>query len=74
MYESKKSEMYDMADVPTYEEVTSYHRPAGAKHRLLVFVGENKVGLERHHHHLSLSSRMFDPHLQQTCGRLTCHM
>lgn len=40
MYESKKSEMYDMADVPTYEEVTPYQRLAGAKHRLVVFVGE----------------------------------
>lgn len=40
MYESKKSEMYDMADVPTYEEVTQYRRLAGAKYRLVVFVGE----------------------------------
>lgn len=40
MYESKKSEMYDMADVPTYEEVTSYRRQSGAKHRLVVLVGE----------------------------------
>lgn len=45
MYESKKSEMYDMADVPTYEEVTPYRRPDGAKHRLVVFVGERKVRL-----------------------------
>ncbi|XP_056868928.1 MAGUK p55 subfamily member 7 isoform X6 [Takifugu flavidus] len=45
MYESKKSEMYDMADVPTYEEVTPYHRLAGAKHRLVVFVGPTGVGL-----------------------------
>lgn len=40
MYESKKSEMYDMADVPTYEEVAPYHRQSGAKHRLVVLVGE----------------------------------
>lgn len=45
MYECKKSEMYDMADVPTYEEVTPYRRPAGAKHRLLVLVGPTGVGL-----------------------------
>lgn len=45
MYESKKSEMYDMADVPTYEEVTLYRRQDGAKHRLVVFVGEHKVRL-----------------------------
>ncbi|CAF98752.1 unnamed protein product [Tetraodon nigroviridis] len=45
MYESKKSEMYDMADVPTYEEVTPYQRLAGAKHRLVVFVGPTGVGL-----------------------------
>lgn len=43
MYESKKSEMYDMADVPTYEEVAPYRRQAGARHRLVVFVGERKV-------------------------------
>lgn len=42
MYESKKSEMYDMADVPTYEEVTPYRRLAGAKHRLVIFVGRRK--------------------------------
>lgn len=40
MYESKKSEMYDMADVPTYEEVTLYRRQNGAKNRLVVLVGE----------------------------------
>uniref|UniRef100_A0A4W6G7X8 MAGUK p55 scaffold protein 7a n=1 Tax=Lates calcarifer TaxID=8187 RepID=A0A4W6G7X8_LATCA len=45
MYESKKSEMYDMADVPTYEEVTSYRRQSGAKHRLVVLVGPTGVGL-----------------------------
>lgn len=33
--------MYDMADVPTYEEVTPYRRPNGAKHRLVVLVGES---------------------------------
>lgn len=41
MYESKKSEMYDTADVPTYEEVAPYRRPSGAKHRLVVLVGES---------------------------------
>lgn len=40
MYESKKSEMYDMADVPTYVEVASYRRHSGDKHRLVVLVGE----------------------------------
>lgn len=40
MYESKKSEIYDMADVPTYEEVTAYRRPTGSKHRLVALVGE----------------------------------
>ncbi|CAN9506524.1 unnamed protein product [Ophioblennius macclurei] len=45
MYECKKSEMYDMADVPTYEEVTPYRRPNGAKHRLVVLVGPTGVGL-----------------------------
>lgn len=42
MYESKKSEMYDMADVPTYEEVTPYRRQSGAKHRLVILVGESR--------------------------------
>uniref|UniRef100_A0A8C2X9B5 MAGUK p55 scaffold protein 7a n=1 Tax=Cyclopterus lumpus TaxID=8103 RepID=A0A8C2X9B5_CYCLU len=45
MYECKKSEMYDMADVPTYEEVTPYCRASGAKHRLVVLVGPAGVGL-----------------------------
>lgn len=40
MYESKKSEMYDMADVPTYEEVAPHRRQSGAKHRLVVLAGE----------------------------------
>lgn len=40
MYECKKSEMYDMADVPTYEEVTTYRRLSGAKQRLVILVGE----------------------------------
>uniref|UniRef100_A0AAV2LA96 Uncharacterized protein n=1 Tax=Knipowitschia caucasica TaxID=637954 RepID=A0AAV2LA96_KNICA len=37
MYECKKSELYDTADVPTYEEVTWYCRPPGARHRLVNF-------------------------------------
>ncbi|KAL1006742.1 hypothetical protein UPYG_G00076240 [Umbra pygmaea] len=45
MYECKKSDQYDMADVPTYEEVTTYRRQNGAKHRLLVLVGPTGVGL-----------------------------
>nr|XP_020477003.1 MAGUK p55 subfamily member 7 isoform X2 [Monopterus albus] len=45
MYESKKSEMYDTADVPTYEEVTLYRRQSGAKHRLVLLVGPPGVGL-----------------------------
>ncbi|KAM4533800.1 MAGUK p55 subfamily member 7 isoform 2-T4 [Odontesthes bonariensis] len=45
MYESKKSEMYDMADVPTYEEVAPYRRQSGAKHRLVVLVGPTGVGM-----------------------------
>ncbi|KAM9337386.1 MAGUK p55 subfamily member 7 [Symphorus nematophorus] len=45
MYECKKSEMYDMADVPTYEEVTLYRRQSGEKHRLVVIVGPTGVGM-----------------------------
>ncbi|XP_052362877.1 MAGUK p55 subfamily member 7-like isoform X2 [Oncorhynchus keta] len=45
MYECKKSEQYDMADVPTYEEVTPHCRQSGAKHRLVVLVGPTGVGL-----------------------------
>ncbi|XP_054621379.1 MAGUK p55 subfamily member 7 isoform X2 [Dunckerocampus dactyliophorus] len=45
MYECKKSEMYDTADVPTYEEVTLYRRQGGAKHRLVILVGPTGVGL-----------------------------
>uniref|UniRef100_A0A673BZA2 Membrane protein, palmitoylated 7a (MAGUK p55 subfamily member 7) n=1 Tax=Sphaeramia orbicularis TaxID=375764 RepID=A0A673BZA2_9TELE len=45
MYECKKSELYDMADVPTYEEVTAYRRQSGAKHRLVVLVGPTGIGM-----------------------------
>ncbi|XP_061661055.1 MAGUK p55 subfamily member 7 [Syngnathoides biaculeatus] len=45
MYECKKSEIYDTADVPTYEEVTKYQRQSRAKHRLVVLVGPTGVGL-----------------------------
>lgn len=45
MYESKKSELYDTADVPTYEEVTAYRRQTGARHRLVVLVGPTGVGM-----------------------------
>lgn len=45
MYECKKSDMYDMADVPTYEEVVPFRRQSGAKHRLVVLVGPTGVGL-----------------------------
>lgn len=40
MYECKKSDQYDTADVPTYEEVTPYRRQAHEKYRLVVLVGE----------------------------------
>ncbi|MFT7809568.1 MAGUK p55 subfamily member 7 [Arapaima gigas] len=45
MYECKKSDLYDMADVPTYEEVAAYRRPPGGRHRLVVLVGPTGVGL-----------------------------
>ncbi|CAB1428355.1 unnamed protein product, partial [Pleuronectes platessa] len=45
MYECNKSEIYDTADVPTYEEVAPYSRQSGAKHRLVVLVGPSSVGL-----------------------------
>ncbi|XP_052427594.1 MAGUK p55 subfamily member 7 isoform X3 [Carassius gibelio] len=45
MYESKRSEQYDTADVPTYEEVTAYRRKHGDRHRLVVLVGPTSVGL-----------------------------
>lgn len=45
MYECKKSEQYDTADVPTYEEVTPYRRQIHDKYRLIVLVGPVGVGL-----------------------------
>ncbi|ELW73014.1 MAGUK p55 subfamily member 7 [Tupaia chinensis] len=39
MYECKKSDQYDTADVPTYEEVTPYRRQTNEKYRLVVLVG-----------------------------------
>lgn len=40
MYECKKSDQYDMADVPTYEEVAKYRRHSNEKYRLIVLVGK----------------------------------
>ncbi|XP_048027651.1 MAGUK p55 subfamily member 7 isoform X3 [Megalobrama amblycephala] len=45
MYEYKRSNQYDTADVPTYEEVTTYRRKHGDRHRLVVLVGPTGVGL-----------------------------
>ncbi|XP_051007115.1 MAGUK p55 subfamily member 7 isoform X2 [Acomys russatus] len=45
MYECKKSDQYDTADVPTYEEVTPYRRQTHEKYRLVVLVGPVGVGL-----------------------------
>ncbi|XP_039219853.1 MAGUK p55 subfamily member 7 isoform X5 [Crotalus tigris] len=38
MYECKKSDQYDTADVPTYEEVAKYRRQPNEKYRLIVLV------------------------------------
>uniref|UniRef100_H0X7N0 MAGUK p55 subfamily member 7 n=1 Tax=Otolemur garnettii TaxID=30611 RepID=H0X7N0_OTOGA len=45
MYECKRSDQYDTADVPTYEEVTPYRRQSNEKYRLVVLVGPVGVGL-----------------------------
>ncbi|XP_069815109.1 MAGUK p55 subfamily member 7 isoform X2 [Dendropsophus ebraccatus] len=45
MYECKKSDQYDTADVPTFEEVASYQRQPNEKYRLIVLVGPVGVGL-----------------------------
>nr|XP_014429932.1 MAGUK p55 subfamily member 7 isoform X2 [Pelodiscus sinensis] len=45
MYECKKSDQYDTADVPTYEEVAPYQRQLNEKYRLVVLVGPVGVGL-----------------------------
>lgn len=45
MYECKKSDQYDTADVPTYEEVAKYRRQSHEKYRLVVLVGPVGVGL-----------------------------
>ncbi|XP_045389111.1 MAGUK p55 subfamily member 7 isoform X2 [Lemur catta] len=45
MYECRKSDQYDTADVPTYEEVTPYRRQNHEKYRLVVLVGPVGVGL-----------------------------
>eukprot|EP00070_Physeter_catodon_P043919 XP_028350813.1 MAGUK p55 subfamily member 7 isoform X4 [Physeter catodon] len=39
MYECRKSDQYDTADVPTYEEVTPYRRQMNENYRLVVLVG-----------------------------------
>ncbi|XP_069770620.1 MAGUK p55 subfamily member 7 isoform X1 [Narcine bancroftii] len=45
MYESKRSEQYETADIPTYEEVVSYQHQPNENYRLVVFVGPSGVGL-----------------------------
>lgn len=40
MYECKKSDQYDTADIPTYEEVAKYRRQPHDKYRLVVLVGK----------------------------------
>ncbi|XP_043419254.1 MAGUK p55 subfamily member 7 isoform X5 [Leopardus geoffroyi] len=43
MYECKKSDQYDTADVPTYEEVTPYRRQTNEKYRLVVLVDTTRA-------------------------------
>ncbi|XP_069854304.1 MAGUK p55 subfamily member 7 isoform X2 [Dipodomys merriami] len=43
MYECKKSDQYDTADVPTYEEVTPYQRQMNDKYRLVVLVDTTRA-------------------------------
>uniref|UniRef100_A0A9L0ITF7 MAGUK p55 subfamily member 7 n=1 Tax=Equus asinus TaxID=9793 RepID=A0A9L0ITF7_EQUAS len=43
MYECKKSDQYDTADVPTYEEVTPYRRQTHEKYRLVVLVDTTRA-------------------------------
>ncbi|XP_054448253.1 MAGUK p55 subfamily member 7 isoform X3 [Pteronotus mesoamericanus] len=43
MYECKKSDQYDTADVPTYEEVTPYRRQMNEKYRLVVLVDTTRA-------------------------------
>ncbi|XP_078272046.1 MAGUK p55 subfamily member 7 isoform X2 [Rhinoraja longicauda] len=45
MYESKRSEQYDTADVPTYEEVVSYQQHPNENYRLVILVGPSGIGL-----------------------------
>ena len=47
MYECKKSDQYDTADIPTYEEVTPYRRQTHEKYRLVVLVGKWLFGVWR---------------------------
>ncbi|XP_007903645.1 MAGUK p55 subfamily member 7 isoform X2 [Callorhinchus milii] len=56
MYECKRSEQYDTADVPTYEEVVFYQRQPSEKYRLVVFVGPPGVGLNELKRKLLISS------------------
>ncbi|XP_036893029.1 MAGUK p55 subfamily member 7 isoform X4 [Sturnira hondurensis] len=43
MYECRKSDQYDTADVPTYEEVTPYRRQTNEKYRLVVLVDTTRA-------------------------------
>ncbi|GAA6111288.1 MAGUK p55 subfamily member 7 [Tachysurus ichikawai] len=56
MYECKKSERYDTADVPTYEEVTPYCRAPGARYRLVVLVAFDVFNFLHHDKFFSTDS------------------
>ncbi|RXM96386.1 MAGUK p55 subfamily member 7 [Acipenser ruthenus] len=67
MYECQKSEQYDMADVPTYEEVTPYRRQSSDKYRLVVLVdttrpkrSQESDGVEYHF----ISKHLFETDIQ----------
>lgn len=48
MYECKKSDQYDTADVPTFEEVALYQRQPNEKYRLIILVGKYRLFVKLH--------------------------
>ncbi|TTA26177.1 MAGUK p55 subfamily member 7 [Bagarius yarrelli] len=63
MYECKRSEQYDTADVPTYEEVAPYCRAQEAKYRLVILVAKRNQECDGVEYHF-ISKHLFETDIQ----------
>ncbi|XP_051968259.1 MAGUK p55 subfamily member 7-like isoform X2 [Xyrauchen texanus] len=61
MYECKRSEQYDTADVTTYDEVASYRRKHRDRHRLVILVDTSRP--KRHQENEGVEYHFISKHL-----------